>query len=435
MLKKTLPFFSANSMRNDVLDTRRTKLPELLAPAGNFAKLVTAVHYGADAVYLAGERFSLRARAGNFDEQGLREAADYAHERNVKVYATVNIFAHDADLEGLKKYLLLLSNMEVDALIIADPGILQTARETVPDLPIHLSTQANVTNAASARFWAARGVRRLNLARELGLQEIQTIRAATDAELELFVHGALCISYSGRCLLSSYFTGRDANRGDCAHPCRYSYRLVEEKRPGQYFPVEEDERGTYIFNSQDLCLLNRLPELIGAGADSLKIEGRMKAVGYVGGVVRVYRAALDWLGEQLEKGEDPEKLRLPPIFTEEIHKLGTRGWTENFFAGPPDAADMLHDRMRIEQSWAPVGIVRGAEPLVIETRNVLETGDIIEYLGRHLQTVSCRVTGMRQEDGTVLERANPGQAIILATEPVIGSPEEHCLFRKKLAKG
>lgn len=413
------------------MNARGIKLPELLAPAGTFAKLVTAVHYGADAVYLAGERFSLRARAGNFDEAELRRAAGYAHDRDVKVYVTVNIFAHDADLQGLAEYLLLLADIGADALIIADPGILQVAREIVPHLPVHLSTQANVTNAASARFWAAQGVNRLNLARELGLREIQTIRTATGAELEIFVHGALCISYSGRCLLSSYFTGRDANRGDCAHPCRYSYRLVEEKRPGQYFPVEEDERGTYIFNSQDLCLLNRLPELIGAGADSLKIEGRMKAVGYVGGVVRVYRAALDWIGAQLDKGEDLGKLRLPNIFTEEIRKLGTRGWTENFFAAPPDAADMLHDRMRIEQPWVPVGIVRQEEPLVIETRNVLETGDTIEYMGRRLQTVSCRVTGMRMEDGTILKRANPGNLVMLSTEPAIPSPERFCLLRKE----
>jgi len=410
---------------------RSDAIPELLAPAGSFEKMVTAIHYGADAVYFAGKRFSLRARAGNFDEQGLRQAVAYAHEHEVKVYVTVNIFAHNADLVGLEKYLLLLDEIGVDALIIADPGILSVSRETLPAMPIHLSTQANVTNAASARFWASQGVSRLNLARELGLEEIKQVRAATDTELELFVHGALCISYSGRCMLSNYFTGRDANRGDCAHPCRYSYRLVEEKRPGQYFPVEEDERGTYIFNSQDLCLLNRLPEMIAAGADSLKIEGRMKSVGYVGGVVRVYRAALDWIQEQLESGADIAGLQFPEQFTNEITKLGTRGWTENFFDGPPDESDMMHDRMRIEQPWVPVGIVRQVEPLIIETRNVLETGDSIEYMGRNLQTVSCTVSGMTLEDGTAMERANPCQRIVLRTDPPIIKPEEHCLFRTK----
>ena len=409
-------------------------IPELLAPAGDFAKLRTVIHYGADAVYLAGPRLSLRARAGNFTEEELPRAVAYAHTRGVRVYVTVNIFAHNADLEGLRSYLLLLGRAGVDGLIIADPGILNVARETLPDIPLHLSTQANVTNAASASFWTQQGVSRLNLARELGLEEIRQIRAVTTAELEIFVHGALCISYSGRCMLSNYFTGRDANRGDCAHPCRYAYHLVEEKRPGQYFPVEEDERGTYIFNSRDLCLLNRLPELVGAGADSLKIEGRMKSVGYVGGVVRVYRAALDWIQEQAESGADMEGLTLPEPFTDEIRKLGTRGWTENFFTGPPDDSAMMYDRMRMDQPWIPVGIVRQEDPLVIETRHVLGKGDRIEYLGRNLETASCTVAGMSREDGEEVERANPGNRVVLRTEPVIDQPECHSILRKKMTR-
>ena len=219
------------------------RIPELLAPAGSFEKMATAIHYGADAVYLGGKAFSLRARAANFDEEGLRQAVHYAHEHRVKVYVTVNIFAHNHDLKCLEPYLLMLLDAGTDGLIVGDPGILAMARRFVPDLSLHLSTQANVTNWASARFWAEQGVNRLNLARELGLEEIRAIRAATGIELEAFVHGALCISYSGRCMLSNYFTGRNANQGDCAHPCRYSYALVEEKRPGQYFPVEEDEIG------------------------------------------------------------------------------------------------------------------------------------------------------------------------------------------------
>jgi len=410
------------------------KIPELLAPAGTMEKLITAIHYGADAVYLGGRNYSLRARAGNFDDQGLYRAVDYAHQHGVRVYVTLNIFAHNRDLDGLEDYLLLLENAGVDGLIVADPGILFTCNQVVPGLPIHLSTQANVTNGASARFWAAQGVGRLNLARELGLEEIREIRQATDIELEIFVHGALCISYSGRCMLSNYFTGRDANHGDCAHPCRYSYRIVEEKRPGQYFPVEEDERGTYIFNSQDLCLLARLPELICAGADSIKIEGRMKSMGYVGAVVRVYRAALDYIEEQLSLGKAIEEIILPQAFRNEINKIGTRGRTENFFAAPPSSDDMLYDTMRTEQPYVPVGIVRGVSPLLIEARNVLETGDRIEYLARELEPVSCTVVSMATVDGVVTERANPGNRVVIETDPVLRTVEINSILRKQLSR-
>jgi len=407
-------------------------VPELLAPAGSFEKLVTAVHYGANAVYLGSSRFSLRAAAGNFDEHGLLRAVAYAHEHGVRIYVTVNIFAHNSDLEGIEDYFLFLENAGVDGLIIADPGILLLAGATAPDLPVHLSTQANVTNTAAARFWVSQGVSRLNLARELGLEEIRQIRAAVETELEIFVHGALCISYSGRCMLSNYFTGRDANLGDCAHPCRYSYHLVEEKRPEQYFPVEEDERGTYIFNSRDLCLLRRLPDLVAAGVDSLKIEGRMKSVGYVGAVVRVYRAALDWIEQQTAAGKEAGECVLPKRFSDELVKVGTRGQTENFFNGPPDDSSMIYNRPRIEQPWTPVGIVRGAQPLLIEARNVLERGDRIEYLGPGLLTLSCVVTRMTLEDGASIVRANPGNRVLLTTEPPVPAPEANSIFRKKM---
>lgn len=412
---------------------KRRRIPELLAPAGNMEKLITAIHYGADAVYLGGSRYSLRARAGNFDEQGLVEAVAYAHKRNVKVYVTTNIFAHNRDLEGLEEYLVSLERAAVDAVIVADPGILSICCKVVPQMAVHLSTQANVTNKASAAFWAEQGVVRLNLAREMGLGEIREIREATDIGLEIFVHGALCISYSGRCMLSNYLTGRDANKGDCAHPCRYSYKLVEEKRPGQYFPVEEDTRGTYIFNSQDLCLLNRLPDLIAAGADSIKIEGRMKSMGYVGAVVRVYRAALDYIDGQLAAGTPINEIHLPGVFSNEIKKTGTRGQTENFFDSPPSSSDMLYDTMRADQPYAPVGIVRNEMPLVIETRNVLETGDQIEYLGREPEPVVCRVLSMTTEDGDVTTRANPGNRVILETDPVVRQPEVYSIFRKRLS--
>lgn len=406
------------------------RLPELLAPAGSHEKLVTAVRYGADAVYLGGRDFSLRARAANFDAAGLRRAVDHAHDHGVKAYVTVNIFAHNRDFALLAPYLEELRDSGADGLIVADPGILTLAAQVVPELPIHLSTQANVTNAASARFWAAQGVRRLNLARELGLEEIRAIRAATAAELEVFVHGAVCISYSGRCLLSSYFTGRSANQGDCAHPCRYRYALVEEKRPGQYFPVEEDERGTYIFNSRDLCLLFRLPELVAAGVDAVKIEGRMKSVGYVGAVVRLYRLALDWIGAQMEAGQAPADLVLPSAFRNEIEKIGTRGQSENFFSAHPSSGDMLYDTMRLEQSWVPAAVVRTATPLAVETRHTIAPGDRLEYLGRSIEPETVTITGLWAEDGTPLDRAHPGRLVRLHTDPPLAGVAPATILRR-----
>ena len=432
----------------EINEPQTITIPELLAPAGTMEKLITAIHYGADAVYLGGKDFSLRARAGNFDNPGISRAIAYAHDRGKKVYITLNIFAHNRDLTGLETYLVFLRDAGADGLIVADPGILFICCQVVPELPIHLSTQANVTNQASARFWASQGVVRLNLARELGLEEIEEIRQATGIELEVFVHGALCISYSGRCMLSHYFTGRDANHGDCAHPCRYSYALVEGKRPDQQFPVEEDERGTYIFNSRDLCLLGRLPELVNAGVDSIKIEGRMKSMGYVGAVVRVYRAALDYIEKSLEKNMEKSsgknkgqkifssnglaELVLPRSFRNEINKIGTRGQTENFFDAPPSNDAMLYDTMRINQPFAPVGIVRENEPLLIEARNVLETGDQIEYLGRELEPVVCAVKSMTTVEGRSTDRANPGNRVIITTDPVVKDPEIHAIFRKQL---
>jgi len=394
-------------------------IPELLAPAGNFEKLVTAIHYGADAVYMGGKQFSLRAKAGNFSDEKMAEAVEYAHGHGVKVYVTINILAHNRDFAGLDEYLLQLRKAGVDGLIIADPGILRRARKCVPDIPVHLSTQANVTNAQAAEFWFEQGVSRLNLARELSLDEIREVRAETRGELEIFVHGALCISYSGRCMLSNYMTGRDANQGACAHPCRYSYSLVEEKRPGEYFPVEEDERGTYIFNSKDLCLLEGLPELVASGANSLKIEGRMKSIFYVGGVTRIYRAALDYLKElPAEAWANPAEICLPPIFIEEIEKTGTRGTSENFFRQAPTSSEMLYTTTRVQMKVEPVAVIReeGETPLV-EARNVLETGDKIEYMLSGIESVPVTVIRMETEKGEETHRANPGNRVHLFTEP------------------
>ncbi|MEW6500851.1 MAG: peptidase U32 family protein [Thermodesulfobacteriota bacterium] len=409
-------------------------LPELLAPAGTFDKLQTAIRYGADAVYLGGTRYSLRAHAGNFGEEELARAVGYAHGQGVKVYVTVNAFAHQADLEGLPAYLRTLREAGADGLIVADPGVLAVARRTVPEVPIHLSTQANVTNSESARFWVAQGVKRLNLARELSLAEVRAIRAATTAQLELFTHGALCISYSGRCLLSLYLAGRDANQGDCAHPCRYRYRLEEEKRPGQFFPVEEDERGTYIFNAKDLCLLNRLPDLIAAGADSLKLEGRMKSVSYVGGIVRLYRAALDyWRDHGLPPAGTPATL--PPAFGEELAKIGSRGYTENFLDEPPGASEMLYEGAAVRADYAPAGIVRqgGARPLV-ETRNPVAAGDLVEYLGPGITNLPGRIVAIADQEGVAMARANPNALVRLTLDPPARDWQPLGLIRKRTAR-
>ncbi len=419
--------------KNESGNGLRPVLPELLAPAGTYEKLVTAVHYGADAVYLGGKQFGLREKAGNFTEEGMRAGLQYAHAHGTKVYVTVNIFAHNRDLEGLDQYLLGLGSMGVDGLIISDPGILMMARKIVPDVPIHLSTQANVTNYAAASFWLSQGVVRLNLARELSLVEICQIRGQTAGELEVFVHGALCISYSGRCMLSNYMTGRDANRGHCAHPCRFSYALVEEKRPGEYFPVEEDERGTYIFNSKDLCLLEMLPQLVAIGVDSLKIEGRMKSIFYVGGVVRVYRAALDYLYSlPVEVWENPAAIRLPDSFMEEIRRTGTRGVTENFISERPGSSEMLYLSSRATQSYEPVAVILqpGSTPLV-ELRNQVMVGEQIEYMHRGIEVQPLKITGMQDEEGNSLEKANPGNRILILTVPELKPGEVNGILRRK----
>lgn len=408
-------------------------LPELLAPAGKFEKLVTAIHYGADAVYMGGKSFSLRAKAGNFEEETMRQGVIFAHEKGVKVYVTVNIFAHNRDIHGMEKYLQSLEKIGVDGVIISDPGVLACARRIVPNLSIHLSTQANVTNYAAARFWLEQGVQRLNLARELSLEEIGKIRRKVAGELEIFVHGALCISYSGRCMLSNYMTGRDANQGSCAHPCRFSYKLLEEKRPDEFYPVEEDERGTYIFNSKDLCLLDMLPQLVAAGVDSLKIEGRMKSIFYVGGVVRTYRAALDYLSRlPKDAWEEPEKIVMPDKFMKEIVRTGTRGTTENFIKERPGSSEMIYSSSRAEQEFEPVAVIRkaGPEPLV-EIRNRVMIGEKVQFMKRGIDLLPLTIVAMKGEEGDVVEKANPGNRIILTTEPNLSEGEIHGILRRK----
>ncbi len=421
-----------NKRRNGL----KPAIPELLAPAGNLEKLKTAFHYGADAVYLGGKDLSLRAKAGNFSLAEMKQAISYAHEREKKVYVTINVLAHNNDLKGIEEYMTSIASYGVDGLIIADPGILRIAQQCVPEIPLHLSTQANVTNHASANFWLQQGAARLNLARELSIAEIREIRERVDGELEIFVHGALCISYSGRCMLSNYLTERNANKGECSHPCRFGYAVIEEKRPGQYFPVEEDERGTYIFNSKDLCLLMLLPELIAAGVNSLKVEGRMKSIFYVGGVVRIYRAALDYLAElSEEKWQDPSSIIIPQILFDEIQKTGTRGITENFFRDHPTQDDMLYHTSRAEQLTEPVAVVRQAatEPLV-EIRNRVDCGEELEYMGKGMYTQAVTLKSMRSDTGNLLDAANPGNIVHITTKPPLKGIEVLGIMRRTKAK-
>lgn len=408
-------------------------IPELLAPAGSFEKLVTAVHYGADAVYLGGKDYSLRAKAGNFTQESMREGVIHAHRNQVKVYVTINIFAHNQDLQSLPDYLLQLDQIGIDGIIVADPGILSLARKYAPKLPVHLSTQANVTNKLSAAFWFDQGMSRINLARELSLQELQEVRGFVKGELEVFVHGALCISYSGRCMLSSYLTGRDANKGSCAHPCRFSYSLVEEKRPGEYFPVEEDSRGTYIFNSKDLCLLELLPQIVAAGVDSLKIEGRMKSIFYVGGVIRVYRAALDYLaGLPSDAWEKPEEIVMPPELLEEISRTGTRGMTKNFIKEKPGSTEMIYTSSRLHQEYEPVAVVREiSDDFIVEIRNTVSVDEEIEYMGRGVSIKRAVIARMVDAGGNVQTKAHPGNQITLDLEPRIEQAEIHGILRRK----
>ncbi|MCW2278035.1 U32 family peptidase C-terminal domain-containing protein [Heliophilum fasciatum] len=381
---------------------------ELLAPAGNREKLQMALHYGADAVYLGGQAYGLRAYAGNFAGESLIEAIQYTHQQGKKAYVTVNIFAHNRDLDGLPEYLEQLAAAQADGIIVADPGVVAIAKRTVPDLPIHLSTQANVTNAAAARFWAEQGVKRIVLARELSIEEIRQIRQAVDIELEVFIHGAMCMSYSGRCLISDYLTGRQANKGECAQACRWRYGLVEEKRPDMVFPIEEDERGSYIFNASDLCLLEAIPELCEAGVNSMKIEGRMKSVHYVATVARVYRQALD---RYLQKGSK----RISPEWWDELTKISHRQYTTGFLYGRPG-----QDTEKTEQrEYDFVGLVQDYNPVTkqatIEVRNRIVSGDLLEIVGPSNPPFLLIAHEMvDQETGEVIEKApRPHQRIQL----------------------
>ncbi len=388
--------------------------PELLAPAGNMEKLKIAVHYGADAVYLGGQAFGLRNKADNFSVSEMKTALDFCHARDVKAYLTINSYPRNESLPELEKFLLQIAPLPFDAYIVADPGVIEAVRQVSPERELHLSTQANTINWRSARFWQQQGVRRINLAREMSLDNIrETVTAVPGMEFEAFVHGALCISYSGRCLISSMLTGRDANQGECTHPCRWSYHLVEESRPGEYFPVVEDEQGTFIFNSRDLCLLEHIPDLVASGVHALKIEGRMKGINYVASVLRVYRQALD------EYLAYPAGWRCRPEWLDELAKLSHRGFTSGFLFGQPRNVGQEYESAYI-RSHDFVGIVdevRGDGTLLIGVRNRIKAGDVIEFIGPGMRSDNLRLQhfSVLSEHGAEVEAevANPNQQIIL----------------------
>lgn len=378
---------------------------ELLIPAGSLEVLKVAVDYGADAVYIGGEAFGLRAKAHNFTIEEMKEAAAYCHAHDVKLYVTANIFAHNDDLVGVEKYFEQLKSVDVDALIISDPAIFTIAKKILPDMELHISTQANNTNYGIYRFWYELGAKRVVSARELSLKEIKEIRAniPEDMEIESFIHGAMCISYSGRCLLSHFLTGRDANQGACTHPCRWKYSVVEEKRPGEYFPVEEDDRGTYIFNSKDLCMVEHVPELIEAGIDSFKIEGRMKTALYVATVARTYRKAID----DYKKGIEVYQENLP-YYKEEIGKCTYRQFTTGFYFGKTDSESQVYDNNEYVKDYTYIGTIEEVDDegrAHFIQRNKFCVGEEIEAMMFDGSNRVLKVESIWNEDMQLVESA------------------------------
>lgn len=410
---------------------RLTQKPELLAPAGSMEKGRMALLYGADAIYLGGKMFGLRAFANNFSIEEIEEITAYAHSLGKKVYVTVNIFAHNEEMHKLPDYLLSLEKCKVDALLIADLGVFMTARQVVPNMTLHVSTQANNTNYATVEAWKNLGAERVVLARELSIKEIEEINAKTNVELEAFVHGAMCISYSGRCLLSAYLTGRDGNRGACTQACRWEYdmyKLKEQKRPGEYFDIEEDEHGTYVMNSKDLCLIEYLPQLMHAGICSLKIEGRMKSVHYVATVVSVYRKAIDaaWA--------DPKNYSVPEEWIKELNKVSHRQYTTGFAIAKPDANAQVYTSSKYEQTHDFVGIVLGydaeAKRVHFEQRNNVKAGEQLELLMPNGDLMPFVLEEMQDEYGNPIDVAPHAQQHFSAKAEV--AILENSLLRKRV---
>ena len=403
--------------------------PELLVPASSLEVLKVAVMYGADAVYIGGEMYGLRAKAKNFSMEDMAEGIRFAHEYGKRVFVTANITAHNRDLEGVRKYFRELHKIGPDALIISDPGVFTIAREVCPEIEVHISTQSNNVNYETYLFWQRLGAKRVVSARELSIKEIAEIRAniPDDLEIETFVHGAMCISYSGRCLLSNYFTGRDANRGACTHPCRWKYYIVEESRPGEYLPIEENERGTYIFNSKDLCMIEHIPELVNAGIDSFKIEGRMKTALYVAVVSRTYRQAID------DYFEDPQKyIDNIPYYKKEIAKCTYRQFTTGFFFGPTTHDSQIYDNNTYVKGYEYLGTIH--ESLedgrgVFEQKNKFSVGDEVEIMKPTGENIVTKVLSMQDEKGKNVDSCpHPGQRITLQTECTL---QEYDIIRKE----
>lgn len=402
---------------------------ELLAPAGDLERLKIAFEYGADAVYLGGENFGMRTAAKNFTMDEIREGAEFAHKRGKKVFVTVNIIPHNEDFNGFEDYIRDLKDAGVDALIASDPGVISVIKETIPDMEIHLSTQANTTNYKSADFWYKQGVKRVVVARELSFEEIKEIREKTnkDMDIEAFMHGAMCISYSGRCLISNYMTGRDANRGSCAQSCRWKYSLVEEKRPGEYYPVYEDERGTFFFNSKDLCMIEYVPELIESGISSLKIEGRMKTAYYVATVVRAYRMAID------SYYNNPENWKFDPMWLDELKKGSHRHFTTGFYNEKPGTEEQNYASASYVRNYDFIGIVLDDPDedgyVTVEQRNKMVIGDKIEIIGPYTETIYTEIDNMYNEDGEPIESApHPRQIVRMK----LGNVKKNFMLRKEL---
>lgn len=405
------------------------KKVELLAPAGNLEKLKMAVVYGADAVYMGGEEYGLRAYADNFTPEDMQRGIEFAHSKGKKVFLTMNIIPHNEDLKEMPEYVQKVQKMEIDAIILSDPGVYSIVREMAPEMEIHLSTQANNTNWRSVKFWYEHGVKRIVLARELSLEEIKEIRESVPGELELeiFIHGAMCISYSGRCLLSNYMAGRDANRGHCAHPCRWKYHLVEEKRPGEYMPVFENERGTFIYNSKDLCMIEYIPDILNSGISSLKIEGRMKSSYYVATVVKAYREALD------SYYESPESYKFNPVWLEEISKASHREYTTGFYFNKPSGSEQIYHTSSYIREYDFVGLVTAYDKTsgiaTVEQRNRMFTGDEIEVVRPAGEFFKQVIQSMKNADGEDIDAApHPQMTVYMPMEQEVG---EYTILRRK----
>lgn len=382
---------------------------ELLAPAGNFEKLEIVLHYGADAVYLAGKAFSLRDFSGNFSFEEIETAVHLAHDYGAKVYVAANIFARPAHLPAIEDYIRQLKKIRPDGLIVSDPAIITIVRRSAPELMLHLSTQANTTNHDSVRFWYQQGIHRINAARELSLAEIEILTKQCEAEIEVFVHGAMCISYSGRCLMSNYMARRPSNQGMCCQPCRFQYTVMEETRPGQYFPIAEDEHGTYIFNSKDLCMIEHIPEMIQTGIRALKIEGRMKGIHYAATAVKIYREALD------RYFADPESYTMQPYWLAELKKITSRGYCTGFYLDQPDQRAPSY-KPSTPPTFALAGKVlasAGKNRAHIEVRNKIRTGEAIEILKPNGPPIFDRIATIINAEGDKVAYANPGSHVTI----------------------